>query len=53
MNNEQKIEMLKKIMIDSVSEMEERINEVDESEYDVCRMELNGIIDQKISTKKY
>ena len=57
MNNEQKIEMLKKIMINRLSIMEEQINkyginEVDESEYDVCRMELNGIIDQKNIYKK-
>jgi len=52
MKNNQKIKLLKKIMIGGISEMEERINdygidEVDENEYDVCRMELNGLISQK------
>ena len=52
MSKEQKIEMLKKIMIGGISEMEERINdygkdEFDENGYDVCRMELNGLINQK------
>ncbi|MBC8213080.1 MAG: hypothetical protein H8E71_00340 [Candidatus Marinimicrobia bacterium] len=52
MNKEKKLEVLKKIMIDDLLEIEERIRdydmeEVDEDEYDVCRVELNGYVDQK------
>jgi len=57
MTIEEKLKIVKQILINDYLEIDEQIknyslDEVDETEFDVCQMEYNGLIDLKLQLEK-
>lgn len=57
MTIEEKLKIVKQILIDDYLEIDEQIknyslDKVDETEFDVCQMEYNGLIDLKLQLEK-
>lgn len=57
MTIEEKLKIVKQILINDYLEIDEQIknyslDKVDETEFDVCQMEYNGLIDLKLQLEK-